>query len=142
MRMEHSAAAAALDSLGSDEEHLRRIVALGDFVSALGYFDAARMLLQSARATAESGATTHRASVREARCDALLALAENEVRHWDSIRRWDLEDLSLLLDASRAAVDIFRDGVRAAQPAARQANGQERLAKRIALCTALSRYAK
>ena len=111
----------------NDAEHWQLSAQLGAFCSELGLFSEARTLLLEARTAL--GACAVGAS-DEIMGGLQLDLAQNEVRHWDSLRKWEAHELTLLLESSAEAVARLRrtpDGavrsVRLALALSRRANG-------------------
>mgnify|MGYP002631164541 CR=1 FL=1 len=115
----------------------RRLYAsAGAFLSWIGCFGSGRQVLLEAQRLAEAAS-----AAPQELGEILLHVAMLEVRHWDSLRRWTLRDLDLLLASSRRAVDIFRTRVSAAtRESGREGEGEE-LTARLNLCAALSRLA-
>ena len=113
----------------NDSAHWQLSAQLGAFCSELGLFSEARTLLLEARTALGACACAGGAS-DEIMGGLLLDLAQNEVRHWDSLRRWEAHELTLLLESSAEAVARLRrtpDGavrsVRLASALSRRANG-------------------
>lgn len=73
----------------------------GELLSLAGHFKAARSVLDTAAARSEKSSTEY--------AFAILGVARNEIRYWDSRRDWGSPlDLSLLMDASQHAVTALK----------------------------------
>jgi len=84
-------------------DSLMRRHSFGSLLSQVGEFKASKDWLLGARAEAKSLSMSHELAL------ICTAIAENEVRYWDSLRNWSsVAALSDLLENSNSAVEILR----------------------------------